>query len=199
MSRTIAVPIEDHFDPTAFRRFNDFFTEHGYKLEYMTDLRGRTSVEYGSNPEGDTISEHVTVTREIGEVDPADYCAVLLIGAYGMDGLRWEENPRPDGFSRAPGVEFLRRVVRETDLKVGTICHSLWLFCADPSLLEGRRVTCAHNIICDVENAGGDVVYEGDETAEIVIDGNLVSARHPGVVEKFMETFLHELQGTPAS
>jgi protease I len=75
-------------------------------------------------------------------------------------------------------------------LPIGTICHSLWLFCADPDLLHGRRVTCAHNIVCDVENAGGIVEYDGRQTADLVIDGDLVSARHPEVTDRFMAAFL---------
>jgi protease I len=39
-----------------------------------------------------------------------------------------------------------------------------WLFCADPDLIKNRQVTCAHNIICDVENAGAEVIYTGDST-----------------------------------
>ena len=35
-----------------------------------------------------------------------------------------------------------------------------------------KKVTCAHNIICDVENAGANVIFDGEQTAELVIDGN---------------------------
>jgi putative intracellular protease/amidase len=91
-------------------------------------------------------------------------------------------------------VEFLRKAVAEDTVKLGTICHSLWLFCADPDLLKNKKVTCAHNIICDVENAGGDVVYEGDVTADLVIDGNLITGKHPGVVEEFMVAFMAEIE-----
>jgi putative intracellular protease/amidase len=94
-------------------------------------------------------------------------------------------------------VEFLRRSVEAMDagrIKIGTICHSLWLFCADPRLIGGRKVTCAHNIICDVENAGGDVAFDGDKARDIVIDGGLISGRHPGVVDEFMKVFLKEVE-----
>jgi protease I len=55
-------------------------------------------------------------------------------------------------------------------------------------------MTCAHNIICDVENAGGEVVYDGDQTAEMVIDGDVISGKHPGMVDKFMEVFVQEIE-----
>jgi putative intracellular protease/amidase len=80
------------------------------------------------------------------------------------------------------------------NLKVGTICHGLWLFCADRELLSARRVTCAHNIVCDVENAGAEVVYAGDGTADLVIDGNLITGKHPAVVDAFMDAFVDEIE-----
>src|SRR3712207_7285598 len=67
----------------------------------------------------------------------------------------------------------IRRPPRSTLFPYTTLfrsCHSLWLFCADRDLIEGRQVTCAHNIICDVENAGAEVIYDGDMTADLVID-----------------------------
>jgi putative intracellular protease/amidase len=79
-------------------------------------------------------------------------------------------------------------------VKVGTICHGLWLMCADPQMLKGRRVTCAHNIICDVENAGADIVFDGDKTADVVVDRDLITAKHPGVLGKFLETFVREIE-----
>ncbi|MDY7024627.1 MAG: thiamine biosynthesis protein ThiJ, partial [Cyanobacteriota bacterium] len=62
-----------------------------------------------------------------------------------------------------------------------------------PELIKNRKVTCAHNILCDVENAGGTIMYENGETATTYIDGSLISGRHPGVVEEFMQVFLEEL------
>jgi putative intracellular protease/amidase len=90
----------------------------------------------------------------------------------------------------------MRRVMRSPGVKVGTICHAMWLLCADRALLEGRRVTCAHNIVCDVANAGAEVVFEGDATAELIVDGDLISGKHPGVVARFMDVFRAEIEST---
>jgi hypothetical protein len=51
--------------------------------------------------------------------------------------------------------------------------------------------------VCDVENAGGTVVYDGAETAETHVHGGLVSGRHPGVVDTFMDLFIAELEKEP--
>lgn len=190
----IAVLIEEHFDATEYKRFNEFFPENGYEVEYISHLWGNESLKFGSNPENDVIEYHVNVTKEVNNVKPEDYKGIICIGAYAMDRLRYQVNVKKGQKNTAPAVEFLRKAVATENVKLGTICHSLWLFCADPDLIKGKQVTCAHNIICDVENAGAEVVYENDATADLVIDGNLITGKHPGVVDQFLTAFLAELE-----
>ncbi|WP_036478898.1 DJ-1/PfpI family protein [Myxosarcina sp. GI1] len=190
----IAVLIEEHFDGTEYRRFNEYFPSKGYEVEYISHLWGNKSIRFGSNPEHNTIEEHVTVTTEIEDVKPEDYQGIICIGAYAMDRLRYQVKVAKGQKNNAPAVVFLRQAIANQNLKIGAICHSLWLFCADRELLQNRRVTCAHNIICDVENAGAEIVYDCDATKDLVIDGNLITGRHPGMVDLFMETFVKELE-----
>jgi protease I len=189
----IGVLIEEHFDPTEYRRFNQYFPEQGYQVEYLSHLWGQPALRFGSNPVNDLVEEHVTVTTELNDVDPSEYKGIILIGAYAMDRLRYQVKVKRGEKNQSPAVVFLRKAMQQ-QVKVGTICHSMWLFCADRDLLAGRKVTCAHNIVCDVENAGGEVVYDGDETADLVIDGNLISGKHPGVIEQFMVAYIKELE-----
>lgn len=189
----IGVLIEDHFDQTEFRKFNSYFPQHGYQLVYLSHLWGNPELTFGSNPDEGFVEEHVSVSTEINDVAPTDFKGILLIGAYATDRLRYQAKLIKGQPNRAPAVVFLRKAVSTPNLKIGTICHSLWLFCADPSLLRGRKVTCAHNIVCDVENAGGDVIFDGDQTVELMIDGNLISAKHPAITDKFMDVFLDEI------
>jgi protease I len=190
----IGVLIEDHFDPTEYREFNKYFPEHGYAVDYMTHLWGNPELSFGANPDTGVVEEHVTVQTEVKDADPSGYKGIICIGAYAMDRLRYEEHPRKGQPNQAPAVVFLRKAMTTKGVKVGAICHGLWLMCADPDMLQGRRITCAHNIICDVENAGGDVVFEGDQTADIVVDRDLITAKHPGVLDKFLDTFVHEIE-----
>jgi protease I len=192
----IGVIIEDHFDQTEFRLFNQYFPEHGYEVEYISHLWGQESLHFGGNPDDGIYDpvEKVTVTTEINAIAPTDYKGFICIGAYAMDRLRYQTSVKKGQKNQAPAVEFLRKASQVENLKLGTICHSLWLFCADSDLIEGKKVTCAHNIICDVENAGGEVVYEGDGTADLVIDGNLITGKHPGITEKFMAAFIAEIE-----
>lgn len=190
----IAVLIEEHFDATEYKRFNEFFPENGYEVEYISHLWGNKSLRFGSNPENDIIEFHVDVTTEINDVSPSDYKGIICIGAYAMDRLRYQVTVKKGEKNKAPAVEFLRKAVNENKVKLGTICHSLWLFCADTDLIKDKKVTCAHNIICDVENAGAEIIYDDDVTADLVIDGNLITGKHPGVVEEFMVAFVAEIE-----
>ena len=190
----IGVFIEDHFDMTEYRLFNNRLPSSGYDVEYITNLWGNPTLQYGSNPDNGWVEEHLTVSKDVKDVNPADYKGFLLIGAYATDRLRYTENPKKGKPNDAPAVELLRKVMRTPGIKVGTICHSLWLLCADKSLLEGRKVTCAHNIICDVENAGGDVQYGDDGTVGSVVDGDLISAKHPAFTDELIDIFLKEME-----
>ena len=188
----IAVVIEEHFDETEYKRFGEFFPEKGYEVEYISNLWGQESLTFNGNDH----QAQATVSVDFKNIKPTDYKGVILIGGYAMDRLRYQTSVMPGKPNKSPAVEFLREAVKDMDedrIKIGTICHSMWLFCADPELIKDRKVTCAHNIICDVENAGGVVVYEGEETAVTKVDGGLVSGRHPGVVEEFMQLFLEEI------
>ena len=189
----VAVLVEAHFDETEYRMFNEFFPANGYDVEYVSHLWGQDSLTFLGN-DG---TESVTVKTEINSVLPEDYDGVILIGGYAMDRLRYEEKLAPEGPNDAPAVRFLRQAVKAMDadtLPIGTICHSLWLFCADPALLADRKVTCAHNILSDVRSAGGQIVFDGDHLADTHVDGALVTARHPGVTQQFLDVYLKELQ-----
>jgi putative intracellular protease/amidase len=189
----IGVLIEAHFDETEFVRFNEFFPNHGYEVEYITYLWGQSQLTFNGND----FTQEVTVTKDLSSVNLTDYKAIILIGGYAMDRLRYQEHPQEGHPNAAPAVEFLRRAVQAMDrgqLKIGTICHALWLFCAAPETLTGRKVTCAHNIMGDVQNAGGSLVFSNDQLIDTWIDGNLITGRHPGVVDAFMQIFLAELE-----
>lgn len=38
------------------------------------------------------------------------------------------------------------------------------------------------------------MVYEEDQTAELVIDGDLITGKHPGMIEEFVKTFVEQIE-----
>lgn len=190
MPTKILVLIEEHYDETEFNVFNEFFPANGIAIEYASFLWGNPSLTF----EGNDKSSKVEVDLCVSKINLDDYQGLILIGGYAMDRLRYQETWTSP--SQAPAVALLRKAVQRMDegeLAIGTICHSLWLFCADPTLIQGRRVTCAHNIICDVINAGGDVVIEAGNSVELHQEGLLITGKHPGCVDIFVDRFKEQV------
>jgi putative intracellular protease/amidase len=188
----VLVLIEEHYDETEFNVFNTFFPANGVDVDYASFLWGQPSLDFEGNDKTSKVKVELCVTQ----VNLDDYAGLILIGGYAMDRLRYQPT-LSGGPNTAPAVELLRDAVQRLDagrLAIGTICHSLWLFCADPSLLTGRKVTCAHNIVCDVENAGGELVVSNGETVETHADGLLITGRHPGAVDAFNDLFLRTIK-----
>jgi protease I len=189
----IGVLIEEHFDDTEFHAFNRRFPERGYAVEYLSHLWGRESLCFRGHES--PHASQVEVRKEVKVTDPAEYRGIVLIGAMAMDRLRYEVSPRPGEPCNAPAVAFLRRAAGLPGLKIGAICHSLWLYTAAPELLAGKRVTCAHNIVHDVANAGGVVMFKpGGGTEDLWVDGALITARHPEVIDAFIDLFIAQIE-----
>jgi len=186
MAKKVLVLVEEHYDETEYNVFNEYFPKHGIKVEYGSYLWGNDSLTF----EGNDKTSKVEVKTCVSKVDLMDYAGLVLIGGYAMDRLRYETKLGEP--NQSPAVELLRKAVKMMDnnqLAIGTICHSLWLFCADKTLLKGREVTCAHNIACDVINAGGKIMTKDNETVELHQQGLLVTGKHPGCVDVFVEKF----------
>ncbi|QPN66306.1 DJ-1/PfpI family protein [Synechococcus sp. CBW1006] len=191
MPKKVLVLIEEHYDETEYNVFNDFFPSVDIEVEYASYLWGNDTLNF----EGNDKTSNVEVSLCVSKIDLADYQGLILIGGYAMDRLRYEETL--GATNQAPAVQLLRKAVSLMDqgnLAIGTICHSLWLFCADPSLIKGREVTCAHNIVCDVANAGGNIMVNAGSTVELHQQGLLITGKHPGCVDIFVERFKTALQ-----
>ena len=186
MPKKVLVLVEEHYDETEYNVFNEYFPKEGIEVEYGSYLWGNDSLTF----EGNDKTSKVTVNTCVSKVNLDDYAGLILIGGYAMDRLRYETTIGSD--NKAPAVELLRKAVTRMDanqMAIGTICHSLWLFCADTSLIKGREVTCAHNIVCDVANAGGKIIIKNAETVELHQQGLLITGKHPGCVDIFVEKF----------
>lgn len=186
MAKKILVLVEEHYDETEYNVFNEYFPAEGIEVEYSSYLWGNDSLTF----EGNDKTSKVQVSTCVSKVNLDNYVGLILIGGYAMDRLRYET--KLGDKNEAPAVNLLRKAVNKMDnnqLAIGTICHSLWLFCADTSLLKGREVTCAHNIVCDAANAGAKIMIKDGETIELHQQGLLITGKHPGCVDVFVKKF----------
>jgi putative intracellular protease/amidase len=188
----IAVMLESHYDPTEPGAFSMYFPANGYPVEFISDLRGDSERTFKDN---DGLNS-ITVTRDIRSVKLADYAGLVLVGGYAMDMLRYEVFVEKGKPNVPPASRFAADALSRSNLVIGTICHALWLLTPVPEVLHGRRVTCSHNIMHDVQNAGAVLVYDEARRmlADTHVDGNLVSGRHPYVIQTFMDAFLGEIR-----
>lgn len=193
----ILVFLDSHYDGTETGALENFFPARGFQIEYVGNLRGADKAVYFNN---NNPSETITVTKDIHDVDLTQYTGLVAIGGYAMDMTRYEiiVEEGPDGRPKEipESSKFAINALKDPEITVGTICHSLWIFTSDPDILRGRQVTCGHNIIYDVLNAGATLAYDpiNRQLAASHVDGNLVSGRHPFAVSSFIETYYDVLK-----
>jgi protease I len=119
------------------------------------------------------------VNKSIDEADPNDYIGVLVPGGAKSPALLAED----------PSIIAFLRKINDDEKLVASICRGS-LLVAKSGIARGRNLTGFHlnNQFPDlvirpiVEENGG--IWSDDKP--VVIDGNLVSSRHPNDIEHFI-------------
>ena len=111
-------------------------------------------------------------------LNPDEYDAVLIPGGF----------EAPDRVRQIPEVLSFVRTMYERGKLVGAFCHGPWVLIS-ANILKGKKATGYVGIIDDIKNAGAIYI---DEPA--VIDGNIITARHPRDVGYFMKAILNQLK-----
>ena len=75
----------------------------------------------------------------------------------------------------------------EASKPVAAICHGPWMI-AEAGAADGRTMTSYPSIRTDLENAGATWLDK-----PVVVDQGLVTSRHPGDLEAFIEKMLEEI------
>jgi protease I len=89
-----------------------------------------------------------------------------------------------------------RRFVQEMNAgekPIAAICHAPWLL-VSAGLVKDRKLTSFFTLEDDIRNAGGNWVDE-----ETVVDGNLLTSRHPGDLPAFNARMLEMFAGAKAA
>jgi protease I len=107
------------------------------------------------------------------DVSADDFDVLVIPGGFAPDFLR-----------RDAGVLKLVSAMAEGGKVVAAICHGPWVLCSTQAL-KGKRATCFFAIKDDVSNAGARYV-----DAEVVRDGNLITARKPDDLPAFLQTII---------
>lgn len=110
------------------------------------------------------------------EVDPTEFCGLVLPGGRAPEFLRYDED--------------LLRITKHffaADKPVASICHGIEILAA-ADVIRDRRVTTIPRCRLDAEFAGATYVAEG-----LVVDGNLFCCRFKKECSPWMKAFVEAL------
>jgi protease I len=178
--RRIAILMESDYVDDEISYYQKRFAEEGVEVALLTRLWGNDAITFESHERRLPI----TVSGDLEQLDYAElatYSALIVPAGMVSDRLRYTE----DVTRLAPAVELLRRAFRMPTLIKGFICHALWLAAPVPEVVAGRPLTCHNNLIGDVRNMGARYLDE-----DVVVDGDLVTARTAGHCHLFARTLI---------
>ncbi|MBS1665397.1 MAG: type 1 glutamine amidotransferase [Bacteroidetes bacterium] len=111
----------------------------------------------------------VKVDRTADQIKVAEYDAIFIPGgAWNPDNLRFDKDV----------IKFIQDFYKSGKL-TAAICHAPVVL-ATAGILKGKKLTGYWNIHTDLVNAGATVLDE-----PVVVDGNLITSRHPIDVADF--------------
>lgn len=99
----------------------------------------------------------------------------------------------PDKMRRHAAMVRLVKDAFDQEKPVAAVCHGPQLL-IEADVVKSRKLTCYTSVTTDVKNAGGDYVDE-----EVVVDGNLVTSRHPGDLPAFMRETVRLVSEEPVA
>lgn len=172
MTKKVAVVLDNLFEDVEYTSPVEAIKNEGHEVTVI-------GKEAGSTVKGKKEETEVTIDKAIGDVNAADYDALLIPGGFSPDQLRGDEEGRFGAFTK----EFMT-----ADKPVFAICHGPQLL-IDTDALKGRKLTSYLSVRKDLENAGANVVDES-----VIVDNNLVTSRTPDDLPDFNEAIVNALK-----
>ncbi|ACZ31875.1 ThiJ/PfpI domain protein [Xylanimonas cellulosilytica DSM 15894] len=179
----VAVLLENRFLDQEIVYYQHRFAEAGIDVDFLTRLWGQPSLTFT----GLELGLKVEVDKSFENLDDDaldEYGAVIVPSGYVADQLLYAEKPG----DLSPAAQLVQRLMGRPHILKAAICHSLWLWTPIPQHLNGRRVTCHNNVVGSVTNTGA--VYTDQD---IVVDGDLVTARTGGMFAGLAKTVIERL------
>lgn len=190
--KKVAVLVETEYIPEEVNYYQEFFTEHGAQVDFLTNLWGASERVLVSDVDSvDKPLQSMLVKNDVADANPNDYAIVLCAANYVACRLR--EIPPMGSLAdpslvRSPAaVRFMASAMMNPQIVKGALCHALWILTPVPELLKDRKVICHTVVLADVINAGG--IYVPDEM-HVIVDRDLVTGRSAADLELYTETLL---------
>jgi protease I len=186
--KKIGIMFEGDFYEDEIFYYKHRFPEEGAELHFLTRLWGQRSLTFYGHEYKAPLECHETF-ETIDDAALREYAAIIVPSAMVSDRLRYTEDVK----KLPPATVFLARAFRQPSILKGIICHGMWLVAPQPELVRGRRVVAHNNLIGDVRNMGA--IYTDQD---VVVDGDLVTARTGWHCHLFARTIIDMLAGQPA-
>ncbi|MGI5453365.1 DJ-1/PfpI family protein [Streptomyces sp. CA-249302] len=183
----IAVLMESDFYEPEILYYRHRFPEEGAEVHFLSRLWGAKEMTF----QGHEHRMPFTVTESFEDVDEfalKEFSAVIVPSGMVADRLRYTEDPA----QLPPAARFLRRAFADPAILKGVICHGMWLAAPVAGLVRGRRAVVHNNLLGDLRNMGGEYVDR-----DVVVDGDLVTARTGEHCHLFARTIIDLLAGRP--
>jgi protease I len=202
------VLIEHKFIPEEIGAYLNGFRLLGAEVELISriwygDYKPAGATFYGDvDPLDDPAwasPQRFEVKRDISQVRPGDYAAVIMSANYTSVRLRFpgELPADPAGFDpwayvqSAPVVRFFAEAMQSKKLVKGMLCHGLWVLTPNPKLLRDRKVICHSVVMADVLNCGAQIVLTPNR---VVKDHDLVTGFSKHEVLPFIAAIAEQIQ-----
>jgi protease I len=163
----------DGFEDSELRVALARLKEEGVAADVASIRRGSIRGKHGYEAE---------VDKALEEIHAADYDLLVLPGGKAPATLR-----------KHGTVIEIARTFMASNKPVAAICHGPQILVA-ADVLRGRRATCYHAIAAELRDAGARY-----EDREVVVDGNLITARQPSDLPAFMREALRCLHASAAA
>lgn len=150
--------------------------EEGFKVDIATkDARpvlGRLNFPL------ELIVRYYGTLVDAKKLDPKNYDLVLIPGGF----------EAPDRMRQIPEIlEFVRQMNKQKKI-VSAFCHGPWVLIS-ANIVKGKKITGYVGIKDDIANAGAIYV-----DLPAVIDGNIITARHPRDVTDLMKAIFSKFK-----
>lgn len=167
---TVAMVVDNYFEQSEMEETCENLKNAGFRVDLIAVKDKTVQAMDADTEKGDTFHADYLLS----DVEADDYDAVVLPGGViNSDRLRTNEAIKP----------FLTEL-DEADKIIAAICHAPWvLISAD--LVEGRTMTAYPSLRDDLKNAGAIWIDRS-----VVVDGNLITSRHPGDIQEFSDAII---------
>lgn len=167
MATILMVVAPQDFQEEELKAPKAVFEDHGYSVKIASEKVQSAKGRHG---------EAIDVDADIHDVDAADFVAVVFVGGRGARVY----------FDNAKALNLARQAA-EQGKTVGAICVAPTIL-ANAGLLKGRRATSFKTEKARLVKSGADWVEE-----DVVVDGNIITARGSTVARAFGEAIAKAL------